>query len=145
MVKEVRINGIDRTDEPIPFGTTGQSLADVEVVLTDRVSEIAGTVADDRARPVPAAPVVVFSTDRSRWYDLSRFLRRTQSDDNGTFSVAGLPYGSYFAVALPALPADGPDAWQDPAFLESIIPAASTVTLGDGQTTTVSLRARTLR
>ena len=41
-LKEIRVRGIDVTDRPLAFGTTDQSLADVEVVLTDRINELSG-------------------------------------------------------------------------------------------------------
>jgi hypothetical protein len=37
-LKEIRVNGIDVTDLPLPFGRSNQSLSDVEVTLTDRIN-----------------------------------------------------------------------------------------------------------
>ena len=142
-LKEIRVNGIDVTDRPLPFGRTDQSLTDVEVVLTDRVNQLNGTIADDRARPVPGSSVIVFSTDRGRWYPASRFLRRAVAGSEGAFTVAGLPFGSYYAAAVAQPPADGEDAWQDPEFLDSLASRASTVTLGDGQKVFLGLRLAT--
>jgi hypothetical protein len=67
------VNGADETDRPISFGMRAQSLANVEVVLTDRVSMLSGTVVDDRARPVGGASVIVFPADRRQWYASSRY------------------------------------------------------------------------
>src|SRR5207249_10455818 len=36
---EIRVHGVDVTDRPRPFGQRSQSLDDVEIVLTDRVSQ----------------------------------------------------------------------------------------------------------
>ncbi len=74
-LKEIRVNGIDATDRPLAFGKADQSLADVEVVLTDRINTVSGTIVDDHGRAAPAAKVVVFSPDRDRWYPTSRYLR----------------------------------------------------------------------
>ena len=41
-LKQILVNGVDVTDTPLPFGSKSQSLSDVEVVLTDRITEIAG-------------------------------------------------------------------------------------------------------
>ena len=38
------------------------------------------------------------------------------------------------------VPADGADAWQEPAFLESLIPAAQSVLVGDGGRSSVNFR-----
>jgi hypothetical protein len=49
MLKRISIKDIDMTDAALPFGVEKQSLKDVEVVLTDEVTEVAGTVTDARA------------------------------------------------------------------------------------------------
>jgi protocatechuate 3,4-dioxygenase beta subunit len=131
-LKQIRSGGFDVTDQVLPFGSADESLRDVEVVLTDRVTELIGSVRDDRARPMPFATIVVFSTDRSQWYPRSRFLQRGQTEADGSFSIAGLPPANYYVAPVRAVPTDGADAWQEPAFLESIIPAAATVLIEDG-------------
>ncbi|MBZ5556235.1 MAG: carboxypeptidase-like regulatory domain-containing protein [Acidobacteriia bacterium] len=139
-LKEIRVNGIDATDRVLPFGRINQSLTGVEVVLTDRINTIAGTVADDRGQLAPGSSVIIFSVDRDRWYSSSRFLRIAAAGAGGAFSVAGLPYGSYYAAAVDKPPNDGDDAWQDPEFLRSLVTRASSVTLGDGHTVSLNLR-----
>jgi len=44
-------------DTPMPFGRQGQSLTDVEVVMTNRGAEAAGTVTDARGQTVPGCTV----------------------------------------------------------------------------------------
>jgi hypothetical protein len=139
-LKEIRVNGIDATDRSIAFGRSDQSLADVEVVLTDRINELSGSIADDRARPAPPPCLVVFSTDRDRWYPASRFLRQRMAGNLGIVTLTGLPPGSYYAAAVGQLPTEGEDAWQDPAYLQSLIPRASTIAFGDGQKQILNLK-----
>jgi len=38
------------------------------------------------------------------------------------------------------LPLDGEDAWQDPEFLDALIPRASTITITEGQQLSLSAR-----
>jgi len=132
-LQAVRVNGIDATDRPVSFGRSEESLADVEVILTDRVAEVSGVVADAEGRPTPAAHVVVFPLDRGLWFPRSRYLRSTATDADGSFRIEALPPGSYSAVAVSALPADGDDAWQDPAWLASLVKDAVTVPLANGE------------
>jgi protocatechuate 3,4-dioxygenase beta subunit len=141
-LEEIRVNGADVTDRPLPLGTDAQALANVEVVVTDRVTELSGSVVDDRARPVAAASVIVFSTDRQQWYPASRYLRQLAAGPDGVFRVTGLPSGSYFAAAVTAIPIDAEDAWQDPRFLESIVPGAPTIGIASRQRAVVTLRLR---
>ena len=74
-MKAIRVRGIDVTDQVLAFGRNDQSLNDVEVVLTDRLNEVGGTVVDDHGRAAADARVVVFPIDRERWYPASRYLR----------------------------------------------------------------------
>jgi hypothetical protein len=67
-------------------------------------------------------------------------MRRSATRKDGNFSIAGLPPGTYYVAAVAQLPAGGDEAWQDPAFLTSLLPRASTATLGDGDTRTLNLR-----
>ena len=134
------MNGVQVTDRPLPFGKKDQSLTGVEVVLTDRVNEVTATITDDRARPAPGSVLIVFSTDRDRWYPASRFLRKGVAGPEGTATVAGLPPGSYYAAGVSQVPVEGEDAWQDAEFLASLAPRASSGTLGDGQKLLVHLR-----
>jgi hypothetical protein len=93
-LKEIRTGGINVTDQVLPFGTTDESLRDVEVVLTDRVSELIGSVRDDRARPMASATIIVFSTDRSHWYPRSRYARESGPRPMAASASAGCRPGS---------------------------------------------------
>ncbi len=139
-VEAVRVDGVDITDRPLAFGGAERSLHDVEIVLTDRIATLAGTVTDDRSRPLPGAGVIVYSTESTNWYAASRFLRRTTAGANGAFTVNGLPSGSYNVAAVNALPADGQDAWQDPEYLDALSARSSKVPITEGLPATVRLR-----
>jgi hypothetical protein len=140
MLKEIRVNGIDVTDRPLPFGTDEQSLTDVEVVLTDRVSGVSGTVTDAAGRPASAVGVVLFAADRDRWYPQSRFVRYIVARSDGAFAFTGLPAGTYYAAAFKQLPSELNGAWQDPEFLETLTPSATTVTMRDGETQSLAMK-----
>ena len=138
-LKSVLVNGIDVTDVPLPFGTAAESIEEIEVVLTDRVSRIGGTVRDIRGKPLRDAGVVVFATDRSRWTEPSRFVAAAQSDLEGAFSIRGLPSGEYFVAVIPFI--EGED-WRDPELLEGLVTGASRLDLSDGQSMVVNVMAR---
>lgn len=139
-LKDIFVNGIEVTDRALPLDTSPNGISGVDVVLTDRVSTLAGRVTGRDGRAAASAPVVVFSVDHDRWYDRSRFLRLTHTGEDGTYSVQGLPFGRYAVIAPSELPSHGDDAWQDPAFLETAAREASWVTLRDGERTTLDLR-----
>lgn len=139
-LKSIKVRGIDVTDRPLPFGKRDQSLDHVEVVLTDRLTGVAGTIVDDRARPAAGAHLVVFPIDRDRWFAASRYVRMAEASTDGAVTLAGLPPGSYYAAAVARLPADGNDAWQDPVFLESLVQRARPFALGEGQQQMLALK-----
>jgi hypothetical protein len=138
-LKEIRARGVDITDRPLEFGTAAQSLDDVEVVLTDRLTLVGGRVSDRDGRAAPGATVILFSPFRDRWYARSRFMRSALVNTDGAFTVEGLAPGTYYAAAVARLPTGGSDAWQDPAFLESISGPSSRVTLGENDRASLNL------
>ena len=117
-LQAILLNGIDITDTPLPFGKTDQSITDVEVVLSRRVTVINGQVSA-RGRPAVAA-VLLFPADRTSWYPHSRYFARGSAGRDGTFTIVGLPPGNYFALAITAAIGltDGDD-WQDPDYLDA--------------------------
>jgi hypothetical protein len=138
-LQEIRVRGIDVTDRPLAFGTVAQSIDDVDVVLTNRVTRVSGRVTDGDGRAAVGATVVVFTPSRDRWYAHSRFMRAAIVGADGTFTIDGLPAGGYYAAALAAVPAGGDDAWRDPSVLESLVRPATTVSIGESGPTTVTL------
>jgi Carboxypeptidase regulatory-like domain len=144
-LKQILVAGVDMTDTPLPFGSRSQSLSDVEVVLTDRITEITGTVTNDRGRAVADARVVAFASDPDLWYDRSRFLKITASDANGAFSIRDLPPGVYFVAGVDRRQASEENGeWLDPDLLDSLTTGAARITLSEGQSISANptLRAR---
>ena len=129
-LQAVLLNGRDVTDTPLAFGDVDQSVNDLEVVLTDRVSGVSGRVLDARGRGVADATIVVFDMDRQHWSATSRFLATATTGLDGSFSVLALPAGQYFAAAVDRI-VDG--EWQNPEFLATLVQDASTVSLNEGQ------------
>ena len=123
------------------FGQGLQSSADVEVVLTDQITEVSGSVSDGRGQSVADYSAIVFATDRRLWYDGSRFFKASRPREDGTFAIRGLPPGEYFLAAVDRIPGTETDAeWQDPELLESIANRAQTLRLNEGQKVVVAPR-----
>jgi hypothetical protein len=137
-LQAILLNGLDVTDAALPLGRPNQSLTDVEVVLSQRVTAIDGQVTA-RGRPAAAA-VLLFPADRTSWYPHSRFFQRTISGAEGRFRAEGLPPGEYLAIAVEATTTvrDG-DQWQDPDYLETLVAAARRITLSEGRSLSLML------
>ncbi len=134
VVKSISVEGDDVTDRT--FDVRSGQAATARVVLTNRVTQVSGAVTP---RPRGAdASVVVFADDPTKWAYPSRYLVVTRADQNGRFSITGLPGGErYLAMAVDYLE-DGEET--DPEFLERMRARATSFSLSDGGRTTVDLR-----
>ncbi len=138
-VKTVRVNGVDLGDRPVLFGSDDQSLAEVEIVLTDRPSELQGSIVGPATGATAGTSVVVFSPERERWYPMTRYVRRVAARADGTFSISGLPPGGYYVATLVG---SGGDDWQDPDALEALISRATFVMIDEGQRAMVRISSQ---
>jgi hypothetical protein len=140
-VKSIRVNGVEVADTPLPFGTKDQSLENVEVTVTSRGAQISGSVIDASGGTVNDYTMLVFEIDREHWFRNSRFMKFARADTHRTFSARGLPPGEYFVAAVDWMQGtEGYGEWQDPAFLESLAPKATRVTLSEGHNLSMTLR-----
>ena len=133
----VRLNDKEITDTPWDVPTGGQEIKGLQLVLTQHVGKVAGTVLNDRGAPTSSATVVVFSDEPELWNPGSRFVRVTRPSADGQFTLAGLPAGSYRAVAREFVE-EG--QWEDRTFLEQLRADAVRVVLASGGSETITLK-----
>jgi hypothetical protein len=136
-LKTVRVGGIDATDTVFPFGTADQSLRDVEVVLTKRLTMLTVT---QKAAQRPDIRVIAFAVDVARRYPGSRYMSVGVPAPGGEVLLKGLPPGEYYVAALGIETLIGSDAQDESEFVESLVAGATRVTLTDGESRTVSVR-----
>jgi carboxypeptidase family protein len=135
VLKSITLEGEDITDTPFDF-KTGRNLSGLVVTLTDKMTDLSGTVSDSRGQPVKDYVVVIFPDDSNLWGGQSRFVRTSRPNQDGTFDVKGLPPAEYLAVALDSLE-NGTQS--DPAVLERLRPHGKSFTLTDRQPQTLKL------
>lgn len=128
--------GQDAADVPIDL-KAGADVSGVVVTLSDRQTQINGTVRDGAGRPTPNFPIVAFSTNHAHWFAGSRRVQQARVLSDGKFTITGLPAGEYFIAALTDLNAS---EMYDSTFLDSIVSAAIKVTLTDGEKKTQDLK-----
>ena len=138
-VKGIFLDDMDVSDRAIDLSTDRGS--NVRVVLTDRVTELAGSVTSGAFAPTDAdadATVVIFTDDESKWTYPSRFVRSVRANEDGTFQIRGLPPGlDYRAVAVDYLE-DGEET--DPEFLKRMRDRAARCSLREGERRAIDLR-----
>lgn len=135
-LRAVGLAGRDITDTPIVFPdhmpTTG-----VQMVLTDRTTTLNGRAVDADGRPTTDYTVLIFPEEPDLRVFPSRFVRTARPDQDGAFSVSGLPPSQYLAFAAPAIPQGSAT---NPDLLAEVAPASARFALGDGEARNITLR-----
>ena len=141
IIKSIVWDGRDYTHTPFD-ASRGRDFTGVVVTLTDKPPRLEGAVLGTDNRPASAGAVIAFPTERNQWsnYGLTPLrIASARLSNAGTFGFTTLPAGEYYVVAVD----DGRiNAWQDPAFLESVVATAARVQLAWGQTVTTNLKMR---
>jgi hypothetical protein len=135
-LKSVEVNGTDVTDMPFDF-RPGSNITGAVITLTDRVSEVSGSVQDARGQIASDYVLVVFPEDAKLWGAQSRHVQTTRPNQNGVFSIKGLPPGRYLAAAVPSLE-NG--LQNDRGVLERLRSGAEGFSLAEGGSANLNLR-----
>jgi hypothetical protein len=133
-VKRVRREDVDVTDTPLDFSS---DIDNLEIELTDRVTTVSGGVSDDHNAAVLDATIVVFADDAAKWGPQSRFVASARPDQQGKFTIHGLPPGAYVAIAVGFLE---PGEERDPDLLQEWRSRGTRFTLLEGETRPLDLK-----
>ena len=132
-LKAVLLDGTDVTNVPLAFSAyEGRGL---EVQLTARPTEIAGSVIEDR-KPSLDYVAIVYPEDPALWTRRTTRIAVGRPDQQGRFAIRGVPPGRYLAAAVDQL---APDEEQYPETLERLRRTSTALTLEDGQSRYVEL------
>ena len=96
-LEAVIVAGSDVTDRPVDFQPNDQ-VTDAQIVLTDRVTQIAGTVSDRDGKTSRDFTVVVFPEDETKWVPPSRYVKSARPDQQGLFKIRALPPDDRYLV-----------------------------------------------
>jgi uncharacterized protein (DUF2141 family) len=136
-LRSVTSEGRDLLDTSVVGMST--NLRDVKVTLSDKKTQIAGSLQSVSGMPTNEYFVVAFSADRANWLPGSRRSLSARPATDGSFVFSDLPAGEYFIAALSDL---DPLEWQDAAFLAQVAPSAIKVTLAEGEKKIQDLRVK---
>lgn len=134
-MKSVFLNGHDITDTPLDI--RGDNVTDLNVIYTDRIAVMSGTVRDSKNAPSAGATVIAFPADSKEWSPQSRRIQSARADQNGVYRIAALPPGEYLLVAVDDVEQG---EWFDPAYLEEVKAGATRVTLAEGEQKTQDVK-----
>jgi protocatechuate 3,4-dioxygenase beta subunit len=135
-VASIQFNGRDIADEALE-ARSGDALSGVQIIVTSKVTAIAGSITDAKGAATTDGTVLVFADDAQKWIEDSRFVRSARPDQQGKFEIKALPAGEYLAAAFDYVE-DG--SWNDPEYLESIRRYGQRIRLTDAASQTVTLK-----
>jgi hypothetical protein len=132
VLKSVTVGDRDVTDIPIQL-RSGENLANVTVVFTDKQSEINGTLTTENGTPVPEFTVLAFPADSTLWRPQSRQIATARPDQTGKYRIRGLPPGDYY---LATVDPSQQGEWFEPAYLDEHRAGAVRLALSEGDVKT---------
>jgi hypothetical protein len=159
MLKAIIINGESTADTPVTF-QPDQQFRNVQVIVTDKRSEMLFHVSDESGQPTREYVVLAYPVQRSKWTTGARYflpppleaMASAMSGRGATSStpgpttmnpparreaMGGLRSGDYYVVAVDDMEQD--DA-RDPTVLDRLRSSAVRVTVPEGATADVPLQ-----
>jgi hypothetical protein len=133
-MKRVRREGADVTDTPLDFSADVDGL---EIELTRQVTSVSGGVSGQPRRHGARRHRHRVCRRPGKWGPQSRFIGSARPDQQGRFTIKGLPPGRYVAIAVGYLE---PGEERDPDLLDAWRRHATPFTLSEGQTHVLDLK-----
>jgi hypothetical protein len=130
------VAGQDVLDLPFDLSADSQ-LTNVELTVSDRLSELSGSLTDGEGHARTDVTLIAFAADPRYWWKGSRRVQPTRPDTAGRYTIRGLPAGDYILAAVLALGASGP---YDPALLSELAKTGVRESLAEGERKTRDLR-----
>lgn len=126
-MKAVYLDGRDVTDSPLEVKS--ENVTGLNVIFTDRISSLSGSVRDARGNAVSGVTVIAFPSDERLWFPQSRQIMTVRTDRTGAYKLVSIPAGDYLVVAVDDVEQG---EWFDPAFLDQIRAHATKVRIEEG-------------
>jgi hypothetical protein len=134
--RSAMLDGRDLFDGRVEIAAD-MNLAGLVVTLTDRRTELSGTLQTPAGAPASDVFVIVYPADRGLWVPNARRVKAARPGIDGRYAIADLPPGAYLLAAIADI--DEGD-WLDPAFLEQLVPGSVPIAIREGETTVQNLR-----
>ncbi len=131
----VVLDGRDVTDVGTDLAS-GDLVSNVEVLLTDRLSTMSGTVRNARGEVLKDYVVVILPRQLREDLNQNRFVATTRPDQQGRYQLRGRPPGEYVAIAVESLEQGG--MW-DPVFQQHVRANGKPFQLREGESLMLDL------
>jgi protocatechuate 3,4-dioxygenase beta subunit len=134
-LKSSIVLGRDSLD--FPFEVVGdRDITDAVLTVTDKVTDLSGSVMDSSGKPVYDATVVAAAADPQYWTPASRRIVTSRPGPQGRYEFRNLPPGDYYLAVVMDLE---PGGQFDPEFLKTLTTGVR-VTLSEGGKLSQDLR-----
>jgi hypothetical protein len=116
-----------------------RDVPDLTLTLTDRFTEVFGTVTDTLSKPVADGTVILFPADERLWIRGANRVQANALQDDGRFRFDRIRPGAYRLALAESVE---PDEWLDPQFLKRLLPISVPVSVAAGDRTVQDLRVK---
>ena len=134
-LEAVYYRGRDITNTPLAL-EKGERVRDIQLVLTDRITRLTGTVRDENREVLTDHTMVTLPADVMLRPPRGRHVRLAYPDLNSQYQIQGLPAGLYLVAAAEDI--NESDLYEM-EILERVASGAVPVLLRQGETTTLDL------
>ena len=129
VVDSITAGGQDVLDFPLEI-KGARDVSDVAVVFGDRVSELSGTITNQKGEPATEQTILLYPTDQKYWTPSSRRIRTIRAGADGLYNFRTIPPGEY---RLTTLVDPEPGIWYDREVLEGLDASSIRVVIGEGE------------
>jgi protocatechuate 3,4-dioxygenase beta subunit len=129
VLDSITAGGQDVLDFPLEV-RAGRDVTGVAVTFSDQVTELSGTIADQKGAPATEYTILLYPTDQKFWTPQSRRIRSARAGADGHYTFRMVPPGEY---RLTTLVDPEPGAWFDREFLEQLDSSSVRVVLAGGE------------
>jgi hypothetical protein len=132
----------DRNISGVPISLRGtENFTGLQVVLTDQVAELSGSLVTADSLPVSGCSIAVFPAAADAAYSSKR-MQLARTNQLGVFRFDDLPSDSYLVAARSDIDAS---SWTTPASLDRLRAGATPFTIADREKKTMTLPCATTR
>ena len=129
VVDSITAGGQDVLDFPLEI-KGARDVSDVAVVFGDRISELSGTITDQKGEPATEQTILLYPTDQKYWTPSSRRIRTIRAGADGLFNFRTVPPGEY---RLTTLVDPEPGVWYDREVLETLDSSSIRIVIAEGE------------
>ena len=126
--KSAAIGGHEALIDGFDVGTADMS--GLTVTMTDRATELTGTLQDASGRAAPDFYIIAFPVNEKLWFNNSRYIKTARPGVDGLFTLKNLPPGDYRIAAVTDVETN---EWFEPSFLQQLVAASASLSLAEGE------------